>query len=312
MNATNILQLLNRWRVHFLVIGFLAMGVSLIFSGPTFIESKYKSFAILYPSNIIPYAGESPTEQMIQVLQSDDIRRDMFRIFSLMKHYDIDSTKDKYSLSHLIEVYNDNISFSRNEFQSVEVSVLDKNPFIASAMVDTIIDLMNKKAKSLQREKSEELVKIIKGQLDRKKTEMDSMEALVKNIRTKYGIISYDLQSKELTKEYYEMLSKTTNSQALTEARQMIKNLEEYGGDFVSINEHLWRVRGSYNDIKNQYENAIKDVEKILTYSNIITKPYPADKKTYPVRWLIVVISTLSSLLVAYFIIGYMDRAKHS
>ncbi len=310
MNVSNILQILNKWKVHFIIIGGIALVISAIFSGPSFIIPKYKSFAILYPSNIIPYAGESPTEQMIQVLQSDDISRNMFNKFNLMKDYEIDSTKDKYWLSHLIDTYNDNVTFSRQEFQSVEISVLDKDPFQASLMVDTIIDLMNKKAKNLQREKSEELVKIIKGQLDKKKQEMDSMEEVVKGLRVNHGIISYDLQSKELTREYYEMLSKTGNSQALSEARAMIKNLEEYGGEFVAINEHLWRVRGSYNDIKNQYENAVKDVEKILTYSNIITKPYPADKKTYPIRWLIVLISTLSSLILTYLVISLLDRPK--
>ena len=310
INATNLLLLVNKWRVHFIIIGVLTLVISIIFSGSSFIEPKYKSFAILYPSNIIPYAGESPTEQMIQVLQSDDISRDMFKIFNLSKHYEIDSLQDKYWLSRLIETYNDNVTCSKNEFESVEIKVLDKDPFQAAAMVDTIIVLMNKKAKSLQREKSEELVKILKLQLDRKKAEMDSMEDVVKNLRMEHGIISYDFQSKELTKEYYEMLSKSGNSQAVIEARAMIKNLEEYGGEFVAINEHLWRARGSFNDIKSQYENAVKDVEKVLTYSNIITKPYPADKKTYPIRWLIILVSTLSSLILTGLVISIMDRPK--
>ncbi len=312
MNATSLLDLLNKWKAHLFTIGIITIIASIIFSGPTFIQPKYKSYAIIYPSNIIPYAGESPTEQMLQVLQSDDIRRDMFKKFNLAKHYDIDTSKDKYYMSHLINSYNENVTFDRNEFQSVQVDVLDVDPFMAAAMVDTIIDLMNKKAKSLQREKSEEIVKILKIQLDRKKSEMDSMENVVKNLRTSYGIISYDNQAREITREYYQILGSRGNPQALTEAHQLMQNLQEHGGEFVSINEHLWRVRGMYNDIKSQYENAIKDVEKILTYSNIITSPYPADKKTYPIRWLIVVISTLSTVLLSFIVLGIIDRKKNS
>ncbi|MEI6817862.1 MAG: hypothetical protein WCL14_14745 [Bacteroidota bacterium] len=312
MNATSLLDLLNKWKAHLFTIGIITIIASIIFSGPTFIQPKYKSYAIIYPSNIIPYAGESPTEQMLQVLQSDDIRRDMFKKFNLAKHYDIDTSKDKYYMSHLIDSYNENVTFDRNEFQSVQVDVLDVDPFMAAAMVDTIIDLMNKKAKSLQREKSEEIVKILKIQLDRKKSEMDSMENVVKNLRTSYGIISYDNQAREITREYYQILGSRGNPQALTEAHQLMQNLQEHGGEFVSINEHLWRVRGMYNDIKSQYENAIKDVEKILTYSNIITSPYPADKKTYPIRWLIVVISTLSTVLLSFIVLGIIDRKKNS
>jgi capsule polysaccharide export protein KpsE/RkpR len=249
---------------------------------------------------------------MIQLLKSDDIRKDVNRIFNLMKHYNIDSGKDKYSQSHFIEAYLDNIMFRKTEYESVEITVLDKDPKVASDIADTIIDLMNKKAKSLQKEKSEEVVNIYKTQLDRKKLEMDSMELALKDMRIKYGIISYDNQAREVTREYLQALSISGNPEAINESKHLIQNLEERGGDFVSLNENLWRVRGAYNDIKVLYENAIKDVEKVLTYSNVISKPFPADKKSYPVRWIIVLISTISILFIAFLFLAIVERKVKS
>ena len=308
LNAADLLPILIKWKKHLIFIGLATIIASTIFSGPAFIEPKYKSFAILYPSNILPYAGENQSEQMIQLLQSDDIRKDVNSIFHLDKHYGIYKENDQYAQSHFLEMYRDNINFRKTEYESVEITVLDRNAQMASNIADTIIDLMNKKAKSLQREKSEEVVTILKTQLDRKKTEMDSMELVLKGLRTKYGIISYDNQAREVTREYLQALSLAGNPQAIEEAKKMIQNLEERGGEFVALNENLWRVRGTYNDIKVQFENAVKDVEKVLTYSNVISKPFPADKKSYPVRWIIVVISTISTLFLAFMVLAFIDR----
>ena len=50
------------------------------------------------------------------------------------------------------------------------------------------------------------------------------------------------------------------------------------------------------------------DLNKELTYSNVVSQPVPANKKSYPVRWLIVLIATVSSLFFALVVIGYIDR----
>jgi capsule polysaccharide export protein KpsE/RkpR len=311
LNATDLLKILLKWKKHLFIIGLATILISTIFSGPTFIEPKYKSFAILYPSNIIPYAGENQSEQMIQLLESDDIRRDVCRIFNLMKHYGIDSANDKYSQSHFLEMYKDNINFRKTEYESVEITVLDKDAKMASDIADSIIDLMNKKAKSLQREKSQEVVEIYKNQLDKKRAERDTMEKELRDIRTNYGITSYDNQSREVTREYLQALSMSGNAEGINEAKRLMKNLEEKGGDYVALNENLWRVRGSYYDIQTLYENAVKDVDKVLTYSNVVSKPFPADKKSYPVRWIIVLISTISTLFLAFMFLAFVEqRAK--
>lgn len=311
LNAADLLKILLKWKKHLIIIGLATILISIIFSGPAFIEPKYKSFAILYPSNIIPYAGENQSEQMIQLLESDDIRRDVCRAFNLMKHYGIDSANDKYAQSHFLEVYKDNVNFRKTEYESVEITVLDKDAKMASDIADSIIDLMNKKAKSLQREKSQEVVEIYKNQLDKKRAERDTMEKQLRDIRTNYGITSYDNQSREVTREYLQALSISGNPEAVNEAKRLMKNLEEKGGDYVALNENLWRVRGSYYDIQTLYENAVKDVDKVLTYSNVISKPFPADKKSYPVRWIIVLISTISTLFLAFMVLAFIEqRAK--
>ncbi|MFT4595498.1 MAG: capsular polysaccharide biosynthesis protein, partial [Psychroserpens sp.] len=53
-NNSELLGLLIRWWKHLLAITLIALVLSTIFSSPFVITPKYKSFAVLYPSNIIP------------------------------------------------------------------------------------------------------------------------------------------------------------------------------------------------------------------------------------------------------------------
>ena len=89
----------------------------------------------------------------------------------------------------------------------------------------------------------------------------------------------------------------------VNDIKKYVESLKEKGSEVNAYNEHLWRVRGTYNDLKLVYENALRDVTKNLTYANVVTPPQPSDKKAYPIRWLIVLVSVGSSLLMAFIII---------
>jgi uncharacterized protein involved in exopolysaccharide biosynthesis len=100
------------------------------------------------------------------------------------------------------------------------------------------------------------------------------------------------------------------NNKSVNESQKIMEGLKEKGNEFNALSEHLWRVRGTYNDLKLIYDNAVRDVYKKLTYANIVTKPFPSDKKAYPIRWLIVLISVGSSLLLAFVVVMIIDSQK--
>ena len=165
------------------------------------------------------------------------------------------------------------------------------------------------KARSLQIEKSHEVMVIALDQLKNKKNQLDSMENLLHEYSTKYGLLDYKSQSKEVTRAYMRGLT-SNDAKVIKESNRIMQGLMDKGTEFNSINEHLWRLRGTYNDLKLIYENAYRDVYKELTYANVVTRPFPSDKKAYPVRWLIVLISVGSSLLLAFMILLIFDPKK--
>ena len=309
---SNLLNIVQKWSKQLIIISCAALILSVIFSAPWFIKPKYKSTAVIYPANIIAFGSETPDEQMVQVFQSDDIKVRIASEFNLYETYRIDTLKNKSYKTKLLKEFNDNITIDKTELVSVKIEALHPNPVVARDIVNRMIELFNQKERELQKEKALELVTILKKQLDKKHVEMDSMDVLIKNLRVNYGLLDYQLQTRYATQTYLKSPSSAGNKNGDNQVTALLKNLQEKGGEFVALNEHIWRIRGTYNDLKVQYENALRDVEKNLTYCNVVTSPFVADKKSYPVRWLIVVISTLSALLFSLIVISVIENYKSS
>lgn len=308
-NSIDLLRLLEKWKKHLIIVGLISLGGSILFSSPIFIKPRFKSFALVYPSNLIAYSTESATEQMLQLAQSYDIRDKIIKTFNLFEHYDIDTLKNKTYQSLIYKMYDENILIKKTEFESMEITVYDTDPMIASEITDSIIHYFDVKARELQREKSYEVLVITTDQLLNKRKEMDSMETLMHEYSMKYGLLDYKSQSKEVTRAYMRGLS-VGNTRVINESKQIMEGLKDKGTEFNSLNEHLWRIRGTYNDLKLANDVAYRDVYKKLTYANVVTKPFPSDKKAYPVRWLIVLISVGSSLLLAFVVMLVFDSKK--
>jgi len=306
----NLIKLILRWRLHLFIIFCLSVILSAIFSGPKFITPKYKSYAIVYPSNLIPYSSETETEQMLQIFKGNDIRDSIIIAFDLANYYKINKGKEHYKTT-LIKEYEKNVSIRKTEFESVTIEVLDKDPVHASEMANAIIKYFNRKVRNMHKEKSQEVLIITAKQMALKTAQIDSVSSLINKMSTEYKIIDYEAQAKEVTRGYLKTIDGAGGAQINTKAvEEMKKNLEEKGSDFILLNNYLIGLMEQYIDLKTEYEIALRDVEKDLTYTNIVSYPLPADKKSYPIRWLIVFIATLSTMFVSIMFIIFIDKLK--
>src|SRR6187549_2700669 len=114
MDAIRILQLLSRWKKQLILVAIGSLVVSFIFTLPVFMTPMFKATAVVYPVNIEPYSNESPTEQLVQLFNADDVRDSLIKSFNLYKHYDIDS-KGKFPRFEMMKRLGENISVDKNE-----------------------------------------------------------------------------------------------------------------------------------------------------------------------------------------------------
>lgn len=303
-----ILGVLWRWKKPLIVVFVVSVLGSAIFSSPAFIKPKFKSFARVYPTNLKKYSDESPTEQMIQMLESDAIRDKVCEQFDLDTIFDIEKDDPHYR-DLLYREYADHVQFKKTKFESVEVEALSTSPEVAYKMVLAIIDLYNIEVKRLQDEKLVEAMETVKAMMFQKKDERDGLEKRMNVLRRDYGILDYTSQVKNLSKEYYKILARSNGGDnKLKKVKAELDNLKERGVEYENLSGRLWSARDSYNSYKLKYEEHFKELNRKKEYAMKIVNPYKADKKTYPVRWLVVLVSVAIAMAGALGVISFLDR----
>ena len=140
---------------------------------------------------------------------------------------------------------------------------------------------------------------------DSKMREIDSLGTILKNYRTEYGMLDMTAQVEKYTEAIY-------SGRSLDEARTVLGNWQEYGAEYHKNDSLFYYALSDMHIAKSTYENALRDANKVQTFSHVISKPFPADKKSYPVRWLIVLFSVLGAFLTGTIVISLIEGAKKS
>lgn len=307
-NNTSMVQTIFKWKWHIVIITLAAAILGAIFSGSRFITPMYKSEAILYPSNVSAYSDETFTEQMLQIMQSNEIMDSVVNKFDLMKHYKIDKGY-KYWKTALIDEYRTNVSISRTPYDAVLVKVMDKDPEIACAMVNEIIRLYDFKVGTMHKIKRFETVLMYKRQLDEKQQFIDSIKERMSELSTNYGVLEYESQTREVTKGYL----RTDGGSKVNEdgVDELKANVEKYGPEIIALSQLIESESMAYSQVKLDYEQELRFLNANMTFSNVVSAPFVADKKAYPVRWVVVALCGLAACFITILAIYILEGKKN-
>ncbi|GAB5539790.1 MAG: hypothetical protein Salg2KO_18930 [Salibacteraceae bacterium] len=310
-DSTNLLVFLYRYRKPIIVISFAAAVVSAVVS--LLIQEKYLSTVIMFPAStssiskslmtddvtgkldINAFGEEEQAEQLLQILNSDEISGYIRNKYNLMKHYGIDEG-DKFALTNTVKEYQDNVTFKRTEFNSVRIDVLDHSPDTAAMIANDIADRLDSVRTRMQQDRARVGLKIIEEEYRDMRDYMNSMDDSLTAIR-KMGLTDFEVEVEQLTKAYYEALAKG-NSSLVKELEKKLEIFANYGSAYRSLTENLEFEREQLALLRAKYEETKADATRSLTTKFVVNKAWPAEKKAYPIRWLIVVVSTFSAFLL--------------
>ncbi len=305
-----ILEVIRKHFLHFVLIGIAAVLLAALFSSTLFIKPKFRSTARIYPINLAVVSMESESEQMLEIINSNDIKMKMFDAFRLDEIYKI-SKEDPHYLTTMLAEYNAHVSTNKTEFETVELSVLDTDPLRASAMCDSIIHFYNGKVREMHSIKSWEMVAILNNNMGKRKAERDSIHQLMKEQRENYQILDFPSQVKEVTRGYMEALaSGRDNTAGGKEIRELYGNLSEKGGDAYLIETQFRKLSSTIDSLKFLIDINLSEATKYITYCFVVEKPFPADKKAYPVRWIIVAVTTFGALFLGLLLFILLDYRR--
>jgi len=258
-------------------------------------------------SDLLQFGEEDDMERMLQVLNSEEIRDRVVKKYKLSEHYGI-SSDDQFKNTLLREKYDDNIQFKKTEYMSVKIEVLDRDAQIASNIANDISALYDSTMTRMKRERAIDAFNIIKREYGYFQKEIDIREDSLHKLMA-LGVNDYESQADRLNEALGKAIveGKTVAAEALSEK---VKILSRYGTAYMSLRDNLYRMREQSNILKEKYDQAKVDAEQNLPEKFVVDKAFAAEKKSYPVRWIIVAVATTASLIITLLSIAILENFK--
>jgi len=101
----------------------------------------------------------------------------------------------------------------------------------------------------------------------------------------------------------------------ISEIEQIEISLKALGNNrtdpkYISLREQLVNENKRLSDLKSKLVEARVNANQDLPRKFLVAKAYPAEKKAYPVRWLICAVSTISAFVFAVLMMLFIERYK--
>ncbi len=323
LNSFSLLNLVVHNRKSIGIILAATALLSFIFTTPTFIKPLFKSVTILYPTStnsiskillstnfqtskdLLEFGEDEQTEQMLQVLNSNKIRDKIIEKYDLMNHYGI-KPGEKYRNTKLYETYESRIKFRRTEYTAVKITVLDESPAIAANIANDIAELFDSTMNAMRKEVSRKAFKIVEAEFFQLRNEVQQMEDSLNSLR-RLGIHDYESQAEMINQQLAIELARG-NRTGIKALEEKLEILAQYGGYYVSIRDMLEFERKQLSQIKAKYEEAKVDATQNLPHKFVVTSAYEAERKSYPIRWLIMLITLTSTFMLVLLILAVIQR----
>ncbi|GAB1403821.1 MAG: hypothetical protein PHX54_01470 [Lentimicrobiaceae bacterium] len=322
-DSTGLGIFLFTWRKHLIIIGLVAAILAALFSSSIFITPLYRSSVVLFPvssnsisrallneqpsakSDILEFGEDEQTEQMLQILSSSKIRDRVVRKYDLMKHYKINPAS-KYKNTELYRLWEKNITFRRTDYMAVKITVLDRDPQMAADIANTISELHDSIKNEMQRERAVRGFEIVKNEYLKLKNDIAAKEDSLRKIREK-GVYDYESQSEMINQQLAIEIARG-NQRGIQALNEQLQLLARYGGAYVSLRDMLEHEKKQLSYLKARYEEAQVDATETLPQKFVVESAYKAERKSYPIRWIIVLVSTLTALILGAIFIVIIEK----
>lgn len=303
-----ILRIVRNNLKVFITVAILSAVLAIIFSGSFFLKPLFKSVAVVYPINISPYGDESQTEQMLQIFEAGSIRDSIIDKFDLYKRYNIkeDVASSKYYM-HL--KYNDRVVTSKTSYESIVLEVLDVSPDTAKMMADEILRQLNLKIRSFYNQRGLDRSETYMNQMKYQLSYIDSVQQKIKTLSSEKRVMEYESQTRELMKGYIDALKDGPNSDRAKELNSWLNDLQESGSKLQSLQDISEIAAKQFGLISFKFLDwrAI-GVEKV-NYTDVVVSPEVPDRKSWPVRWLIILLSMTGTFVLTLVILAIAKRS---
>jgi len=323
MESTHLLVFLFAHLKTFLAVGAVAAAAS---SGVALmLDEYYESTVVMFATSqhsigeqffeetkkndLLAYGETEDAERLLQILNSHRIRNRIIDKYDLFTHYDIDRTAPG-SKADMAKAYNSNVSASLTRFGSIQVRVLDTDPEVARDMANDMAYLVDSVANKMRNERARDAFNLAQSTLRETSQQIAEAEDSLATLH-RLGIYDFEAQVEGLTAQY-GMAVASNNDRAAATIRQDLERIGALANGYNNLSAYLEAAYEQQALLKKRVELMRVDAETQLPSSFVVDYASAADKKAKPVRWLIVAMTTLVSLVAAFLAMLAFDSLKRA
>ena len=323
MESTHLLVFIYRNLKTLIAVGFLAAvaasGVSLM------LDEYYESTVVMFATSqhslgeqffeetkkndLLAYGETEDAERLLQILNSHRIRNRIIEKYDLYTHYNIDPSEPG-AKTDMALTYGSNVSANLTRFGSIRVQVLDTDPELARDMANDMAFLVDSVANSMRNERANEAYKLALGALAQTSEQIAQAEDSLATLHA-MGIYDFETQVEGLTAQY-GMAVASGRTSAANILKKDLERLGTLANGYNNLSAYLEAAYEQQSLLKKRVELMRVDAETQLSSSFIVDYASAADKKAKPVRWLIVVMTSVVAVGAAFLAMLAWDTLQRA
>lgn len=309
------------WRKKLIIVSLIAAIISIIFS--FLISPQYKATAIVFPSrtfsvskllieqnqgaqeDYMDLGDEDDAEKLLQILNSTEIRTSIADKYDLWTNWDI--KKNTVHSNHYLKMkWEDMVNFKRTNFVSIKIEVYDYVANRSADIANSIVAYADTVKFKMTREVAKQALEITRDEYNSTILRINELEDSLQVIK-ELGVLDNKAEITAYTKSMAKAIEKG-NESAQKKLQEKLDILKKYGTAYDNVFSNLKKYRLKYPIIKNKYDEALVNYNKPMPSKFIVDKAVADENKARPIRWLIVLISTSSSFLMAFLYLLFTEK----
>jgi hypothetical protein len=189
---------------------------------------------------------------------------------------------------------------------SIKIEVSDISADTAALIANDIASLVDSIIFKIQRERAYKAFVIVEREFIAQKEKIKNIEDSLSALSV-LGVIDVKSQT-EMYSEQHAIAIANGNERAKVEIEKKLDVLASYGSTHSILKEQMFEEIKQLAVLEAKYREAKIDLEQDLPNTYIVSPAEVADKKHFPICWLVVSISVLSALVFSLIIIILFDR----
>ncbi|MBX7164230.1 MAG: hypothetical protein K1X49_11075, partial [Saprospiraceae bacterium] len=202
---------------------------------------------------------------------------------------------------YVLKTLDGNTSISRTRFNSIEISVLDKDPQMAADIANSFAVFLD----SIKYEMVQSRALSLLGSLE---SQARKQQMLIDTLKKSMDFFSNNGVMSQFQRGY---LIEAFAQSSPTERAQLKKLVDSnilYGEEFDKVERIYEKEIDNLIQINKFVVQTRADVDTYLTQKFIMDKAVPAQKKSFPIRWLVVVVGLSFAALLAILLIFIREK----